>query len=177
MTRALLLSLLAMLGAACTENAALDLDVELPTAGTMVGSTPIGAVTVQFAADTTDFMSSWEGDIPQATVDLGATRQTLRLSILAQPEQITRPLAVRILYCETRAACEAAPADPRTEQHVVIPRAFYQGVVTRYRLDATSPPPSPPTLPVEIDRCDIAGCRDGEMATWCTSSGTHLCEP
>jgi hypothetical protein len=172
--RALLLALVAVSGAACTENAALDLDVELP-ASTMVGSTPISAVTVQFAADTTDFMSSWEGDIPQTTVDLGATRQTLRLSVLARPEQLTRPLAVRVLYCESRAACEAAPADPRTEQHFVIQRAFYRGVVTRYRLDATSPPPTPPTSPMEIDRCEIAGCREGEMATWCTV-GVHLCE-
>ncbi len=175
MRRALVAGLFAVLASACTENAAFDLDVELPAAGTMVGSTPIGAVTVQLAADTTDFMSAWEGDIPQTTVDLGATRQTLRLSVLAQPTQITRPLAVRILYCETRAACESAPADPRTEQHVVIPRAFYQGVVTRYRLDATSPPASPPTAPTEIDRCDVAGCRDGEMATWCTD-GIHLCD-
>lgn len=175
MRRALVAGLFAVLASACTENAAFDLDVELPAAGTMVGSTPIGAVTVQLAADTTDFMSAWEGDIPQTTVDLGATRQTLRLSVLAQPTQITRPLAVRILYCETRAACESAPADPRTEQHVVIPRAFYQGVVTRYRLDATSPPAAPPTTPMEVDRCDIAGCRDGEMATWCTD-GIHLCD-
>ncbi len=175
MTRALLLALVAMFGAACTENASFDLDIELPASDAMIGSRPIGAVTVQFATDTTDFMSSWEGDVPQTTVDLGATRQTLRLSVLAQPAQITRPLAVRVLYCETRAKCEAAPATPLTEQHVVIPRAFYTGVVTRYRLDASSPPASPPTTPMEVDRCDIAGCRDGEMATWC-SAGIHLCE-
>ncbi len=169
------LAALALLCAACTENAVFDLDVELPAAGTLVGGTAIGAVTVQLESDTTDFESDWAADVPSATVTLGATPQTLRLSVLAQPAQLTRPLAVRVLYCETLAACEGTPADPRTELQFVLPRVFYEGVVTRYRLDATTPPATTPVTPAEIDRCDIAGCREGEMATWCTD-GVHLCE-
>ncbi len=167
--------LAALLCSACAQNAVLDLDVELPAAGTLAGSTPIEAVTVQLDSDTADFDSDWAAGLPRQTVSLDATRTTLQLSVLAQPDHVERSLALRVYYCTSLAACEATPVEAQAELRVVMPRAFYRGVATRYRLVASSPPDGTTPGVLEVDPCDVAGCRDGEMASWC-EGGVHLCD-
>ncbi len=78
---------------------------------------------------------------------------------------------VRIRFC-----ADAACADPMAPaQRFILRDPFYTGERTFHRLfvgDGSVDVPDP----VEVDRCQIRGCVEGELSDYCDATGAHLCD-
>lgn len=176
----------ALLLCGCARNAIFELELDLPPR-------PSGALhaVVQVRNDA-DFSAGWSGvpmapgvPLPPACArpdpapacddrELDPACSAV-VSVIGDEDDLTRPLRVRIRFCEDP-ACGAAADAAAPETRVEIERAFYTGRYTQGRVCVDAVPPGPGGVPVRIERCAVR-CREGDAAMYCRADGTHFCEP
>jgi hypothetical protein len=156
--------------AGCTSSGVLELEILLPQ---VPAGTP-AFVRVQARKDV-EFTAEWlgTGDLePIALSDAERVRD--HVSIVSDDELID--LRIKLTYCET-SSCSDVESMVYGEGWYELKRPFYLGKQTRYFLDAgTMMPSGEPAMPVMVDRCDIEGCVEGELSSFCRADGRHLCE-
>jgi len=164
---------LALVG--CADNAILELTLEIPDAEA-AGAPDADRVTLQFVTDPIPP----GGPVPVVADDGRVATFSLpddgiateRVSVVAPPGQVERPLFVTVVYCADRDPC---PIDPGATVSVVrYERPFYRGEVTSHTL--ALPPQAAPDR-VEVAKCDVSGCIGGtadpcDLAT----PPVHACE-
>lgn len=154
----------------CTLSAVLELEVVLPMA--MPPTSPV-FVQVQARKDV-DFNADWLGTGDLAPVELSATAITTdRVSIVSDDE--LTDLRVKLSFCPT-ASCSDLASPPYGQAWFELQRPFYLGKQTRYTIEVAAVPTTTPTVPATVDRCDIEGCVEGELSSFCRADGRHLCE-
>jgi hypothetical protein len=183
-------------GACSSDNAILEVRLALPSADT----SPLFAVSVAEggAGNAPRFTG---GRMESQPLTGGASE--LRLEIVAEGSEIKDPMELWVAFCKT-AACEGETVLPssgaggdasegdagdgagngadETRAPVLkirFERAFY--TLKRTDWQGEAPPisilrASDGPLEIDVDRCDIQGCRGGEATSWCRLDGTHFCE-
>lgn len=153
---------------ACTNNAILELTLNLPTS-----PAPRFALTQIRRADEYAFDTEWAGDDPPA---IPLTEQPTQDQISVESHDEATDLRIKIRFC-VRSACDDLQDDLAPEFWAEIEHPFYIGERTNYTLEVLTLPEGIPASPVTIGRCDIAGCIAGEASSYCrVSDGTHFCE-
>lgn len=180
-------ALVAVLLAGCSGNAIFELELDLPPQP--AGVAPLYAV-VQVRNDAA-FDADWapverlDGiplaptcDRPADPPPCGERPLTLDcsavVSVVGDSNDLTRPLNVRVRYCEDP-ACTAATDATAPETRVVVERALYEGRYTQGRVCVDEVPVTPAPEPIAIARCDVR-CREGDAVMHCRADGTHFCE-
>lgn len=132
---------------------------------------------VQARRAPTDFDVAWLDETTE-TAALGDEVRTQRVDIVADGEQITEPLALKVVYCQNAAGCGRG-AGAQIERWYLVERAFYVGAYTALRLPLDSAPIEPSTMPQTFARCEVGGCGSDPDSTaperGCIE-GRHLCE-
>ncbi|MCC6877908.1 MAG: hypothetical protein IT378_26595 [Sandaracinaceae bacterium] len=181
--RRITIILAAIAASACTRNAILELELELPEAAGPVrfalvevrsGESFDGAWSPESAqsfALTTCQRASPPPTCPDRTLDPSCSQV---ISVVTGGGAIEAPLAVRIRFCRDP-RCAATEDAAATERRFVIERAFYLGRYTQARACIDVVPVTPALDPIRIDRCDVR-CRDGVAGMYCRLDGTHFCE-
>lgn len=156
----------------CAENAILELDVALPSAADACGATQV-AVEARIPPEGSCFFDQDWFDGDTAVLTLAEAPSTEEVSVVADGEDVTRPLCVRIRPCATE---ECPPPDLAigARAEITIERAFYVGQYTRIELDPIDLCASTAST---VDRCAVEGCAGGAPHDdYCTPEGRHLCE-
>jgi len=144
-------------------TASLELRVDLPAAA---GSAAHALVEV--ARDGAPF-DLFEAE-PLASVPLGSARSEDAISVVTA--DATPDLKVRVRFCAA-AGCigeDAAPA-----QRFQLRDPFYTGERTFHRIFAEDPAIDVPD-PIEVGRCQIRGCVESDLSSYCDTTGMHFCE-
>lgn len=168
----------------CARNAIFELELELPP---QPGAARFAVVQLRndaaFGADWSDvatlpgipLASSCSRPDPAPACEDRAldTSCSTVISVIGDENDLTRPLRVRVRFCEDPACAGAADA-MAPEARIEVERALYTGAYTQGRacIDAL-----PMTLeePIRIERCDVR-CREGDAIMHCRADGTHFCE-
>jgi len=176
----------ALLLGGCARNAIFELELDLPP-----DPSGIRYAVVQ-ARDDADFSADWSAVAmvqgvrlqpacsrpdPSPACDDRALDPTCSavVSVVGDEDDLTRPLRVRIRFCEDP-ACAAAADASSPETRVELERAFYTGRYTQGRVCVDAVPPVPVGEPIRIERCEVR-CRKGDAVMHCRADGTHFCEP
>ena len=126
----------------------------------------------------TDFDVAWLDETTEAA-PLGDAVRTQRVDIVADGDQITEPLAMKVVYCQNAEGCGRGSGGPEIERWYRIERAFYTGAYTFLRLPLDTAPFEPSTEPQVFTRCEVGGCGSDPESTaperGCID-GRHLCE-
>lgn len=172
MTR-FLLPLLALALVGCAQNAVLELTIQLPPDS---AGGPHFAY-VQARANVTNFDDTWAGTGELAAFPLTAMAQTVQVSVVTSDGAIVAdPLAIKISFCGS-STCTALADAMAPQARFLVARAFYIGHRTSLTLSIPTFPTSATPAPTMIGKCEVAGCRDGTTADYCTMMGTrHFCE-
>jgi hypothetical protein len=167
--RAAVLSLAAALQG-CTLSGVLELEIVLP-----VATPPTAPVFVQVQArKDVDFMADWLGTGDLEPIELSPTSTTTdRVSIVSDDE--LTDLRIKLSFCEV-ASCADLDAEVWGQAWYELQRPFYLGKQTRFTIEVPAVPTGNPGAPVMVDRCDIEGCVEGELSSFCRADGRHLCE-
>ena len=174
------LLLAATLGSGCTLNAAFELEIGLPP-GPTAGPTMWALLQPRNAAEN-PFPDVWRGDDLDPIELIPSMPQTDRISILSSREDVD--LALKVRFCISQTCTELAD-DEAPERWIEFEHPFYIGARTSWKPPMDSPEITvipPPrmmmeTLPIlDIPRCSIRGCVDGELSSYCRTDGRHLCE-
>jgi hypothetical protein len=162
--RALVLALLiAGCGGDADVVASLELRVDLPAAG---------AASHALVEVGPELGGPFDTGFPEeslASVPLASSRTEDAISVVTSDAGLD--VKVRVRFCGDAACADAtAPA-----QRFVLRDPFYAGERTFYRIFAEDPSIDVPD-PVEVDRCQIRGCVEGDLSSYCDGMGMHLCE-
>lgn len=150
-------------------NAILELELVLPTSSLPDDTWAF----VEAQPGEPDFLEPWPIDPdhpPGSQLDrLNATTEDVSLVATEEHPQIS----VRVRYCRT-AGC----TDPSDEfapiTGVRIAHPFYLGERTSVTIPIATIPPVLETL-APIDACEVRGCTDALLPTYCDELGAHLC--
>jgi hypothetical protein len=165
LTKRLLIStlLLAGCGGDADVVASLELRVDLPAAGAATHAL------VEVGPELGGPFDTGFPEAPLASVALGSSRMEDAISVLTGDAALD--VKVRVRFCGDAACADAtAPA-----QRFILRDPFYAGERTFYRIFAEDPSIDVPD-PVEVDRCQIRGCVEGDLSTYCDGTGMHFCE-
>jgi len=145
-------------------TASLELRVDLPAAG---GTTNHALVEVEGPN-----VGPWDvfEAAPLPSVPLASGRSEDAVSVLTSDAALD--LRVRIRFC---AAAECVGEDAAPAQRFTLRGPFFVGERTLHRIFAEDPAVDVAD-PVEVDRCQIRGCVESDLSTYCDTMGTHLCE-
>ncbi len=166
-----LTALVAVSTSGCAQNAVLDMQLMLPSAG---GSATRFAIVQVRRPEGHEFDDEWLGDDVDA-FELG-DRPTLAQLSVDTTDPIT-DLRVKVLFCETR-TCDAL-ADARPPQlWFELERPMYLGRRTAWAACIVSIPSGTPEMATRVDRCQVHGCIEGTPPSWCAGGSTdrHYCE-
>ena len=147
-------------------NAVLEMEVELP------GDPAERNALVQVRSGEADFAETWpfEGDVEGFPLTL--TRQTVRVSIVAGEDTAGRPFRMKVRLCnDTR--CEGEVSAPEVQLHVE--RGHWLGEHTFLTVTIDEPPGRIVRLP-DVSACEVRGCSDDVLATYCDEAGRHACD-
>lgn len=177
--RALALLALPLL-AGCTRNAFLELQIDLPKndyAGDRYA-------VVQVVAGEVSFDQEWAGGDAIPPVKLGASPQSMRVSVEGDADTEQKPLRVKLKFCKSPQCTELAD-DVAPQLRLQLDRAFYIGERTSYTWSVacvpnvkgqTDPPPvCEAQKQLTVPKCKVAGCRSGITSEYC-AGGKHFCE-
>jgi hypothetical protein len=164
----------------CGETAILELTMNLPA----VASTEQRRfVFVQARSGTAEpFGNLWSDESSVGAIPLTASARTDAVSIVADADQLTAKLQLKLRFCRGETCSQVLDSDAgRTEMWFVVDRAFYDG--ERTELTITIPPlPQPCSLltcvsemPTPIGKCDVRGCTEQTAAPFCTGD-RHPCD-
>lgn len=171
MTRLVVALALVLPVAGCADNAILELEVDLP-------ASPMGEETYAFIQVRTDelgFDVPWSGADPVDGFLLGPTRSTQPISIVAAPRDYDRNVRVRATFC-SQPRCDGFGDDIAPERRLEIEHPFYSTRRTAATWRIEDVPADTVETPDLIQRCEVAGCRDGTTREHCRRDGTHFCE-
>jgi hypothetical protein len=176
--RATLLAL-CLVGSGCARNAIFELELELPAqpAG------PALFAVVEASREGSGAIATDPVAIPLATAcarsdpapacdDRVLDPSCSAVVSVVATGGLTRPVSVRVRFCEDPTC--AAPADASAATHrVEVERAFYEGHYTQARVCIDTVPVADVTE--TVPRCDVR-CREGSATMQCRLDGTHFCE-
>jgi hypothetical protein len=161
------------LASGCAQNAIFELYVEVPQAGAMVSQGarrgPVNFARARAFAGT-PIDGDWVNIAPVGTRALSTEAGTHWLPVsLVGSANLDAPVNVRVELCETF-GCEAPVA-------VWEIRAAARTLRLGRRTCRVQPLPSTdlPTMPTELATCDIAGCVNTELPSYCDGAA-HYCD-
>ena len=161
----------AMLGAGCAQNAALEVRLDLP-AGPTDGTTTYVLTQPRRAAEN-PFMDEWRGDDLTAIELSPGERLEDHISVLSDDD--ATDLHIKVRFCSSP-SCTAIEDDMAPEHWYKLDHPFYIGARTFWSVTIDSIPIDRDTTAAEVDRCQIRGCVDGDLSSYCRVDGRHLCE-
>ncbi len=165
MRRALFVAL-ALAAAGCAENAILEVTLEMRTADEVGVPGATQAVVTFESSDAARSEDVRPSEQRTVRLDLPASSPaTARVSVVANGEEIERPLWVSFRYCGGPVAC---PFDG-DRAWVRYDRAFYLGQYTSHTLALPDDGAADATVPT----CEVEGCVPGTGG--CRMDGTHWC--
>jgi hypothetical protein len=157
----------------CAKNAILELELQLP-AEPETSDGELFALTQVRRADEFPFAAEWRADQDPAGVPLGPEPVTDQLSVETEDETVD--LHVRIRFCGDP-RCTSLDDALAPELWLRIEQPFYIGQRTFWEFDVPAVPEGQPAEPVEVDKCEIRGCVEGDTSSsYCRLDGTHVCE-
>jgi hypothetical protein len=167
--RPLLVLVLVLVGVGCGEpaiTASLELRVDLPMATGTAAHALVQVRRELGAPFDAGFEEETLGSVP-----LVGSRIEDSISVLTS--DATADLKVRVRFC-AMAGC-AGEADPPA-QRFILRGPFHDGERTLYRMFTGDPAVNVPD-PVVVDRCQIRGCVESDLSSYCDlATGMHFCE-
>lgn len=152
-----------------------------PTVGTVFidlnlpATTPLGRFALVQVRDTSfRFDDAWLGRDPTFPLEAVPTARTVR----QVSDDDTMDLRVKVRLCELDNCSSLEDIDAR-ECRFEIEHPFYLGHETRVALDMPSSGcrSVPRGIPVTyVDVCEVAGCSEVPLSSYCGPDATHLCE-
>jgi hypothetical protein len=166
------LSLFIALGlAGCAQNAALEITLDLPP-GPSDGTT-VYVLTQPRSAAENPFTDEWRGDdLPAIELMPGMAIED-QISVLSTDDSTDLNLKVRFCANEN---CTAIEDDMAPERWYALEHPFYIGERTYWSVSIPTIPTMRDTEPTPVEMCDIRGCVDGDLSSYCRVDGRHLCE-
>lgn len=162
---------LLLLAQGCTASAVLELEIVLP----VVPSGMPAFVRPQARKADVEFTADWLGTGDPQPIALSTDDRVLDHVSIVSDDELT-DLRVKLTYCST-ASCTELESMVYGEAWYELEHPFYLGKQTRYTLDAgVDMPVGDPAAPLVVGRCDIEGCVEGELSSFCRIDGRHLCE-
>lgn len=160
-----------LLTSACARNAILEVEVELPA------GPPGRFAVVQFETNSTDFDTVWARTDDYAGAELGSSPQAVAFSVISErPDTVVR---VKVSFCTT-ADCSGIDDAPDRVPALwyELERSLYVGERTAWRVVIATLPIDPPSEPILVDACEIAGCIEAPdtVTRFCRLDGRHYCE-
>lgn len=157
----------------CANNAVLEVSVTFPPMGTVHTHASIQIR----RASSFPFPESWAGDDP-SPVELRDVNTADRISVESMDDDID--VHVKVRFCTSRQCID----NDSPELWFFLEDPFYVGERTRWSTVITSIPTGVPEVepmvegdPGFVARCDIAGCRGGDVSiSFCRNDGTHFCQ-
>ena len=179
--------LLAFVHAGCTENAVLEIELQLPP---NPGPGTRFALTQMRRADMNPFDEQWAGqDLP--AVELGTEALVDEISVVSDEDDLD--MHVRVRFCISRTCGDLMDANA-PERWFFLEHPFYLGHRTEWRegdmaraddpriesipdaTDSCTADPMPGNCPIMVGRCQIRGCVEGMIGNFCDMSDRHFCE-
>lgn len=161
----------AFLAAGCAQNAALEIAIELP-AGPADGSRVFVLVQPRKAADN-PFEDEWRGDDLAAVELLEGESFVDNISVMSTDD--TTDLNLKVRFCASP-NCTAIEDDTAPELWYALQHPFYIGERTSWGVEIFEIPLARDTEPDVVEKCQIKGCVDGPLSSYCRMDERHLCE-
>lgn len=163
----LLVSILCAAG--CTQNAILEMAIDLPSVdeGVVLHAQPQMRV-----ASMNPHAEEWRGEDLEA-IELGSERIVDEISLVAEEDEVD--VAVKVRFCTTPSCTSLDDADA-PERWYLLEHPFYLGRRTEWAVRIEEVPAARDTSPLVVGRCDIRGCVEGDLSSYCRVDGRHLCE-
>lgn len=165
--------------AGCSENAILELTVELPAQPVPTGRR-YALVQPRVHPDN-PFPDEWRGeDLP--AVELGLEPVVDHVSVVSDRGDVDLGVKIRFCLepsCTALGEADGGPGDADApELWYLLEHPFYPGHRTFYEITGIGGiPTGRPAAPTVVGRCDIRGCVEGEITDYCRmGDGRHLCE-
>jgi len=155
----------------CAQNAALEIAIDLP-AGPGDGSRVFVLVQPRKAADN-PFEDEWRGDDLEAVELMDGESFTDNVSVMSTDD--TTDLNLKVRFCASP-NCTAIEDDTAPELWYALQHPFYIGERTSWDVEILAIPAERDTAPELIEKCDIKGCVDGPLSSYCRMDDRHLCE-
>ncbi len=203
MTRPLLSVLLGALVVltGCARNAVLEGELLLPP--NPPGESLFACV--QVFEEGTVFEVDWAGNSLRSQA-LTSDVQQYAFSVNSELGDFDDDLLIKVRFGTDDKCQNVGAMDPQSNVWIVVGSPLYLGEVTRFRLDIpgvphvdtapggvcqlvdgtnpsslpvacrTSRDPDRPTWCCNIDRCEVEGCIEGTLSTFCNAEGVHECE-
>lgn len=156
---------------ACARNAILEVEIDLPP-----GPMDRYAV-VQFETGTTPFDTVWARTDEYPGTRLSAMAQRVSFSVVSEsPDTQVR---VKVSFCTTPDCSGIDDAPDRVPAvWYEIERSLYIGARTQWRARIATVPTDPPSGPIAVGRCEVAGCIEAPetVSYFCRLDGRHYCE-
>lgn len=168
---ALALAGFGLFASGCAQNAALELKILLPPAPTD-GSQVFVLIQPRSAADN-PFEDEWRGDDLEAIELVPGDTYPDHVSVMSTEDATDLNLKVR--FCASP-NCTDIEDDTAPELWYALGHPFYIGERTSWSTTISEIPTERDTAPEEVDRCQIEGCVDGPLSSYCRGDGRHLCE-
>jgi hypothetical protein len=175
MRASLTIALVLVAAVGCINNAAFELEIGLPPGPT---GDPVFALLQPRDAAENPFGDEWRGDDLQAIQLIPGMAQTDNISILSKDGDVD--LALKVRFCVSPTCGDLMDASA-PERWFEFEHPFYIGARTSWRPPMGSEeilaiPTVSDSTPLIIARCQIRGCVDGELSSYCRTDGRHLCE-
>lgn len=169
------------------ENAFLEVNLELPSDPRATGEQGSRFAVVRVQTADVSFDENWESSDAMPAVPLTASAKSeLRFSVEGLPETETKAIRIKVRFCGDE-SCTDLRDDRAPEVRYEVERAFYLGKSTSLELSIpcipnvdgeTDPPPACAIVNqeiIDIEKCDVAGCREGVTSSYCVAD-KHFCE-
>ncbi|MEM7608266.1 MAG: hypothetical protein AAF411_23170 [Myxococcota bacterium] len=160
----------------CTDNAVLELTVEVPAAPADRTEPLFAFLEVNDSATVVDAETEFRFPDTPDGVQLGAEVGDVAYSVVASPAQYESDVLVSVRYCVDR-RCNGFGDEFTDRIRFRIERPFFDGVRTRIRLELGEFTDEVSDEETAIDQCSVEGCGDPGLASYCDATGTHLCGP
>jgi len=162
---------LGLFASGCAQNAALEIAIEMPF-GPDDGSRVFVLVQPRKAADN-PFADEWRGDDLDAVELIPGDTFVDNISVMSTDD--TTDLNLKVRFCASP-NCTAIEDDTAPELWFALQHPFYIGERTSWDVDILEIPEERDTAPEVIEKCQIKGCVDGPLSSYCRADLRHLCE-
>lgn len=171
--RCLVAFAIALTGAGCAQNAALEVELTLPP-GPTDGTTMFAVVQARDAAEFV-LEEEWRGgDLEPIALIPGEAIED-HVSILST--DASTDLLIKVRFC-TSPDCIDIDDATSPDRWFEIEHPFYIGKRTYWTAEDAIPeiPTERDTAPLFVGRCEVEGCITGPIVDYCSLDGRHLCE-
>ncbi len=147
-------------------NGILEVDLALPP-----NPAPADAYAViEVLAGRADFTALWTAD--DRADGFALTREPSAASFSVIAERELDYVSMKVRFCGD-ARCALDPEGLSPEVHVSIEHPLYLGEYTGVAIEIDTVPT--PWDTIEVDACDVRGCSEDVLASYCDDAGRHLC--